>query len=300
MSEQPNIPEEEATDSPRSNEENSRPIEENIQPVAESEILNPKSETEMEVHKHPHHATHKKKWGEYFLEFLMLFLAVFLGFVAENLREHYVERIRAKQFAKSLTEDLSRDTVELRNCKLHMTIIADAMDSLRVLLKAKELKRITGNRLYYYGRQLTNDPPFIPYDATFEQLKSSGSLRYFENYSLIKMITEYDRTTRTMVFDQNNDVGTHYSHQLQAYFFDINLIELIKIKDRTDWSFENDSALHIQQGLLSYDPAQLQQLNQFTRLKSLALRRFSRRTEPKLKEARELIEKLKEEYHLEN
>ena len=81
MSEQPNIPEEEATDSPRSNEENSRPIEENIQPVAESEILNPKSETEMEVHKHPHHATHKKKWGEYFLEFLMLFLAVFLGFV---------------------------------------------------------------------------------------------------------------------------------------------------------------------------------------------------------------------------
>lgn len=42
----------------------------------------------MEVHKHPHHVTHKKKWGEYFLEFLMLFLAVFLGFLAENFREH--------------------------------------------------------------------------------------------------------------------------------------------------------------------------------------------------------------------
>ena len=41
----------------------------------------------MEVHKHPHHITHKKKWGEYLLEFLMLFLAVFLGFVAENIRE---------------------------------------------------------------------------------------------------------------------------------------------------------------------------------------------------------------------
>jgi len=39
----------------------------------------------MEVHKHPHNVTHKKKWGEYFLEFLMLFLAVFLGFVAENM-----------------------------------------------------------------------------------------------------------------------------------------------------------------------------------------------------------------------
>ncbi len=32
----------------------------------------------MEVH-HPHHVMHKKKWGEYLLEFFMLFLAVFLG-----------------------------------------------------------------------------------------------------------------------------------------------------------------------------------------------------------------------------
>ncbi len=33
----------------------------------------------MEVHKHPHHVTHKKKWGEYLLEFIMLFLAVWMG-----------------------------------------------------------------------------------------------------------------------------------------------------------------------------------------------------------------------------
>jgi hypothetical protein len=168
------------------------------------------------------------------------------------------------------------------------------------LLKAKDLKEITGNHLYYYGRQLTNLAPFIPYDATIEQLKSSGSLRYFENHSLIEQITEYERSTRRMVFDQNDDVGSLYGHQLQAYFFDINLIELIKIKDSTDGSFENDSALHIQQGLLSYDPAQLQQLNQFARLKSLMMRRFSRSTEPKLNEARQLIKELKEEYHLEN
>jgi len=33
----------------------------------------------MEVQKHPHHVTHKKKWGEYLLEFFMLFLAVLPG-----------------------------------------------------------------------------------------------------------------------------------------------------------------------------------------------------------------------------
>jgi hypothetical protein len=45
---------------------------------------------DMEVHKHPNHITHKKKWSEYLLEFLMIFLAVFLGFIAENFRENYV------------------------------------------------------------------------------------------------------------------------------------------------------------------------------------------------------------------
>src|SRR5436309_1167001 len=53
---------------------------------------------EMEVHKHPHHVTHKKKWGEYFLEFILLFLAVFLGFVAENIREDAVEKHKEKQY----------------------------------------------------------------------------------------------------------------------------------------------------------------------------------------------------------
>src|SRR3982751_6006674 len=60
----------------------------------------------MEVHKHPHHVTYKKKWGEYLLEFLMLFLAVFLGFVAENIREHAVEYNRSKEYAISLIQDL--------------------------------------------------------------------------------------------------------------------------------------------------------------------------------------------------
>src|SRR3954468_5958326 len=57
---------------------------------------------DMEVHKHPHHVTHKKKWGEYLLEFFMLFLAVFLGFVAENIRESNADHEREKQYAEEL------------------------------------------------------------------------------------------------------------------------------------------------------------------------------------------------------
>src|SRR3954449_7195879 len=79
-------------------------------PTTNTDPINQIQETEnMEVHKHPHHVTHKKKWGEYLLEFLMLFLAVFLGFVAENIREHQVEKERELEFIKSLTIDLEDD-----------------------------------------------------------------------------------------------------------------------------------------------------------------------------------------------
>ena len=67
--------------------DNVQPPTENENNVSEPSAINEEpSIKNMEVHKHPHHVTHKKKWGEYLLEFLMLFLAVFLGFVAENIR----------------------------------------------------------------------------------------------------------------------------------------------------------------------------------------------------------------------
>jgi hypothetical protein len=43
----------------------------------------------------------------------MLFLAVFCGFLAENLREHKVEKERSKQYIESLYEDLKADTTRL-------------------------------------------------------------------------------------------------------------------------------------------------------------------------------------------
>src|SRR5260221_13864507 len=81
-------------------------------PINDTETINPNQGTEnMEVHKHPHHVTHKKKWGEYLLEFIMLFLAVFLGFLAENLRERIVEHNIEKEYIHSLAEDLKSDTL---------------------------------------------------------------------------------------------------------------------------------------------------------------------------------------------
>src|SRR5215510_3488724 len=63
----------------------------------------------MEVHSHTH--TPRNKWTHYLWEFLMLFLAVFCGFLAENQREHYVEKLKAKQYIESFYDDLRNNLV---------------------------------------------------------------------------------------------------------------------------------------------------------------------------------------------
>src|SRR6266567_1284297 len=108
MSEDPNIPKENTNEQVLNYK--GQEVNENIsleQTIEQSETSNSKPTTQnMEVHKHPHHVTHKKKWGEYLLEFLMIFFAVFLGFVAENIRETSVEWHQEKEYMHLMVEDL--------------------------------------------------------------------------------------------------------------------------------------------------------------------------------------------------
>src|ERR1700722_3881789 len=156
----------------------------------------------MEVHKHPHHVTHKKKWGEYFLEFFMLFLAVFLGFVAENIRENAVEHERARKYANLLIEDLRTDTVQLNTASYIMNLIIIAGDSLGNLL-SKDARSIKGGKLYFYEYLSSRRWNFISRDATIQQLKSSGALRYFHDTSLIRQIMNYEEAVQIIYLVQN-------------------------------------------------------------------------------------------------
>ena len=78
----------------------------------------------METHAHHLHKAPGNKFRHYFFEFLMLFLAVFCGFLAENFREHQIEKEKAKQYIESFYEDLKADTARL-------TVILD-MDNKKI------------------------------------------------------------------------------------------------------------------------------------------------------------------------
>ncbi|MEO6669492.1 MAG: hypothetical protein ABIN36_08450 [Ferruginibacter sp.] len=145
----------------------------------------------MEVHHHTHPAHGKKTWKAYFWEFLMLFLAVFCGFLAENIREHVVEDNRAKEFSKSLLEDLKNDNTAINEQIKFANIYIVMADSLLGLSKTT-LKDRNAAKFSFYTRFAYWTSPISWNRATFEQIKNSGSLRYFKNVNLLKKLLEYD------------------------------------------------------------------------------------------------------------
>ncbi len=155
---------------------------------------NDQTEPIMEIHHHGH-VHEKKKWKEYLFQFLMLFLAVTAGFLVENQREHYIEHKRAKEFAKLLLDDLIMDTSELNRAYKAWKNIVIASDSLSVLMQPTYAGNI-GAKLYYYEYWSGWRWNVISRDATLQQLKSSGSLRYFGDISLVRKILDYEEAIK--------------------------------------------------------------------------------------------------------
>jgi hypothetical protein len=143
----------------------------------------------MDAHAHTH--TPRKKWRHYFWEFLMLFLAVFCGFLAENYREHVVEKRREKTFVKSLVEDLKMDTASFQRTYLNNDSCLSKMDSLIYLLKSPD-RNVHTSQLYYLARMAIGVTiPYAINDRTFSQMKSSGNLRLIETGEIADSITSY-------------------------------------------------------------------------------------------------------------
>ncbi len=155
------------------------------------QTLNPTPETEtMEVHHHAHHDHEKKNWKSYFWEFLMLFLAVFCGFLAEYQLEHKIERDRAKELAKSLYEELKNDFVTVTEKSKNRVELENSLGYLSNYFKDSSLSAVSKKFVVHFHNGLLFRAPSLyePRTAVLEQLKNSGSLRYFKNNELQKLV----------------------------------------------------------------------------------------------------------------
>lgn len=141
----------------------------------------------MEVH---HHSHHPKKWKEYITEFLMLFLAVSLGFMAENIREHQIEKHREIAYLQNVHEDLKLDLKNINSVLNQNTVRLNALDTFFDGLKNGTIKN---EDVYYYARNLGLRATFESSHIGLDQIKSAGGLRMVKVDEIVSGIQEYER-----------------------------------------------------------------------------------------------------------
>ncbi|MES1216528.1 MAG: hypothetical protein ABUT20_13515 [Bacteroidota bacterium] len=195
------------------------------------EAINQNPETEnMEVHHHAHHEG-KKNWKSYFWEFLMLFLAVFCGFLAEYQLEHKIERDRAVELAKSFYFELKNDSVTAVVKVQNRIKQENALAAIVKYFKDSSLNNVTKTFAinFEYGINFRTPSIFEPKTTILEQLKNSGSLRYFKNDELQTLIGDLTVAIKNIYDRQDLESQNRLQYlnpiiiQLYDYDFDAHL-----------------------------------------------------------------------------
>lgn len=260
----------------------------------------------MDVHHHTHASDPdiyrgRKKWFHYFWEFLMLFLAVTLGFFVENKREHNVEQKRAKDFAITLYSEIKKDTASLVEIRNRTDIAYHSLDTLLELMNERGIKNSSGSLYYHCGLGMYNSF-FTANEATLQQMKSSGAIRYFQNYNLISAITEYEYNVRYIYqLETNLYMNFMEARKVQMKIFDVRHIyfaqawdssyatymqKLVKIKDKII-------------PLLNYQPELVAEFRNWAQNRTELCRFKVKQYNHYLASAGKLLFILKREYHLE-
>src|SRR5688572_17922287 len=189
----------------------------------------------MEVHHHSHTNgpdSHrgKKRWTHYFWEFLMLFLAVTTGFFVENQREHYIEHKRARQYASTMLEDLKADNEALLSGIRMNQLIINKIDSLLFLYDPKNNQTKTTGQLYYFGRHGIRFWHYVNKQVTLEQMKHSGTIRYFQNSTLENKFVALDKAISFIQYYENREaMYREQSLSFATSLFDYTVLNSIPI-----------------------------------------------------------------------
>ena len=274
----------------QTNTQSDNPSDEII-PTKDMGAINPNQETEnMEVHHHAHNTHGKKTWKEYFWEFLMLFLAVFCGFLAEYKLEHTLEHQRENQYAELLLSDLRADSL----------YFADRTKLVETRLKKHQqfYELMTGS-VKPADKQILNFflPLFYTYDlkitpATYNQMRTSGSLRYIQNPKLINTLQQYYEVQISRA-NQSLDLNHQYYENVLYPFF----LKHFRIQDFDD---EADSVKVTNPVILNRTNETDQELLNIAENYGSDQRHFQKRMIVSLTaKNKELINLIKEEYRLE-
>lgn len=178
----------------------------------------------MEVHHHPH--VEKKRFKEYFLEFIMIFLAVTLGFIAENIREHFSEQKAVHQYLQTFSQELIRNQNIMENEKTFFKQQLPLLDSLATIFYEARENQDLNKTISFFHETIHIYTPGIE-TAAYQQMVNAGGLKSIDNIALKDSLALYiDQIEKYKSFNQylNNQTTNTFSEMAKI----IDVRELLK------------------------------------------------------------------------
>jgi len=251
--------------------------------------------TTMEVHHHPE--VEKKSLKEYVLEGLMIFLAVTMGFFAENLRETISDNQKIHEYMQSMVSDLQSDISLYRSSVDFNQKSAQMIDTIINSLTANKNNKA---KVYFMARTLTIGASVIaPNAKTFEQMKSSGTIRLVSYQRIADSIASYYQWVKKFDYwselqrQRLNDLLNSNDKIFNAAIF----YSIIKEKRTSEKSVPE---LRDNPKLVSYDPVLINSVIMHYQYYYGILNIMNQHAIKASLQANKLIKLLKKEYNLEN
>ena len=181
------------------------------------------------------------------------------------------------------------------------------IDTFRRMVETQSLNSIPAGSWYYYGRFGTRYFHIPFQDATIEQLKSSGALRYLGDTSIIRKILSYEESIRVIYMLQNKyEPEKTENWNLVQKVFDqsfFNILDSIATRDSTAMHFEMRDQrlfefLNTDFSLYTYDKNVLRELKNWAYNSSRNYKVIINDIATAKEKAQRIIDALKKEYHL--
>jgi hypothetical protein len=225
----------------------------------------------------------------------MIFLAVTMGFIAENLRERFVNNEKEKVYMESMIKDLKKDTASVNEAVAVQTLLMKKMDSA-LNIPAEKLPDINAQDtffhhfVYFYSWIST----FTRYDNTIAQLKNAGGFSVIRKKTVIDLVSDLNILYEGGVLTNSN----FYLQRWQRLDeFAMQLIILPEAPDNIHDSIYT-AYPHHREMFTRYDRQLLQQLYSFIRFEKSDIE-VNRDFEIQYKnKAARLIALIKNEYDL--
>lgn len=239
-------------------------------------------------------------------EVFLVIVGILIALQVNNWNEERIEQQQIKEYAQELISDLERDIAMVSSITRQMQFTLDRVGTLSTYARRRELDQLGNLDLYY----LTSSAGYRPYQwnrSAVDQLKSSGALRKIRSFDLVNKITAYNSLTHHLDEDYMLDRDLILDAMKVAdevidssYLVDDEARVVIREIYREPYSFPPTKLYELYKDtelqLLTNDESKLRVLvNKYDHLGSIRARTDAEI--PRLvKNARELIELLKDEY----